>query len=466
MRSLFQKEKQYKEDNTMFDYDVAYLGSGHSCWHGAVTLAAAGKKVILMDNDLPGGTCTNYGCDAKILLDGPFEFLEGLERYKDVCVERTGAIDWKRLMAYKKKHLTPFAEFIPGMLERSGIDFIREKGKLLDAHTIQAGDKTITAEIIVLGVGQRNARLNIPGQEYLHGSREFLDIEEMPEHLVCIGAGIISMEFASMALMLGKKVTIIEFAPRALAAYPKKYVDALVEKMKAQGAEFYFGEAVCQAEKTGNGYKVTTKSGLCVEGDYILDATGRVANIEDIGLESLGIEASRRGIKTDDHLRTSVKNIYVSGDAIDKTIPKLTPTAEYESNYIAGQILGNTEPISYPAVPNLVFTLPRIAQVGVTVDEAEKAPDMYKVISVPYGKQNEWVDNRELDIDLTFIIDNEGYLAGAAIYGSEAGTWIDFLTLIINKKIAASELCSMVFAFPTQTYMLVSTLIPLLRQSR
>ena len=247
----------------MFDYDVAYLGSGHSCWHGALTLKAAGKKVVLMDHDLPGGTCTNYGCDAKILLDGPFEFVDGLQRYENVCVDHAGTIDWKKLMAYKKQHLAPFAEAIPALLEHSGIDFIRERGKLLDAHTIQAGDRTITAENIVLGVGQRNARLNIPGQEYLHGSREFLDIEEMPEHLICIGAGIISMEFASMALTLGKKVTFFEFMPRALAAYPEKYVSKLVEKMTAQGADFHFNEAVCGVEKTENGYKVMTKSGLC-----------------------------------------------------------------------------------------------------------------------------------------------------------------------------------------------------------
>ena len=368
----------------MFDYDVAYLGSGHSCWHGALTLKAAGKKVVLMDHDLPGGTCTYYGCDAKILLDGPFEFVNGLQRYENVCVDHAGTSDWKKLMAYKKQHLAPFAEAIPALLERSGIDFIRERGKLLDAHTIQAGDRTITAENIVLGVGQRNARLNIPGQEYLHGSREFLDIEEMPEHLICIGAGIISMEFASMALTLGKKVTFFEFMPRALAAYPEKYVSKLVEKMTAQGADFHFNEAVCGVEKTENGYKVMTKSGLCIEGDYVLDATGRVANVEDLGLEALGIPASRRGIEVDDHLRTCMPNIYVSGDAIDKRIPRLTPTAEFESNYIASQILGQSNaPICYPAVPNLVFTLPRIAQVGVTVDVAENCPDDYRVVSVP-----------------------------------------------------------------------------------
>ena len=448
-----------------FDYDVAYLGSGHSCWHGALTLAAAGKKVVLMDHDLPGGACTNYGCDAKILLDGPFEYLEGLQRYRDICVEHPGTIDWKTLMAYKKRVLTPFPKILAGIFEKAGLDFIRERGKLLDAHTIQAGGKKITAETIVLGVGQRSARLNIPGKEYLHDSREFLDIEEMPEHLVCIGAGIISMEFASMALTLGRKVTFIEFMHRALAAYPEKYVSKLVEKMTAQGADFHFGEAVCGVEKTETGYKVMTKSGLCVEGDYVLDATGRVANCEDLGLEELGIPASRRGIQVDDHLRTCVPNIYVSGDAIDKNIPRLTPTAEFESNYIASQILGLSDaPIRYPAVPNLVFTLPRIAQVGVTVDEAEKCPERYRVVSIPYGVQNEWVDNRELDIDLTFIIDKEGFLAGAALYGSEAGTWIDFLTLVINKKIGGDELRNMIFAFPTQTYMIVSTLVPLLKK--
>ena len=448
-------------------YDVIFIGSGHACWHGAVTLSMAGKKVAILDNDVAGGTCTNYGCDAKILLDGPFEFVEGLQRYADVCVDGSSTIDWKKLMAYKKAHFAPFPALLGSMIESTGITFIHERDRLIDAHTVQAGSQTLEAEYIVLGVGQRSARLDIPGKEYLHDSREFLDIEEMPEHLICIGAGIISMEFASMALTLGKKVTFFEFMPKALAAYPEKYVENLVAKMSAQGADFHFNEAVCAVEKTETGYKVMTKNGLCVEGDYVLDATGRVTNIEDLGLEELGIEASRRGIVVDDHLRTSVKNIYVSGDAIDKTIPKLTPTAEFESNYIAAQILGLSDaPICYPAVPNLVFTLPRIAQVGVTIDEAKAAPDRYRIVEIPYGAQNEWVNNRELDIEMTYIIDNDGCLAGAALYGSEAGTWIDFLTLIINKKMTALELRSMIFAFPTQTYMIISTLIPIMQPVR
>lgn len=235
--------------------------------------------------------------------------------------------------------------------------------------------------------------------------------------------------------------------------------------MTAQGAKFYCGEAVNKVEKISDGYKVTTKSGLSVNGTYVLDATGRVANYEELGLENLGIEASRRGIVVDDHLRTKIKNIFASGDVIDKKIPKLTPTASFESEYIADQILGkNNLPICYPVIPNLVFTLPRIGQVGVTLDEAEKSPEKYKIISIPYGVQNEWVANREIEIEIDFIVDSEGFLAGATIYGSEAGTWLDFLTLIINKKISGEELKKIIFAFPTQTYMISMLLTGILKK--
>jgi len=434
-------------------YDVVFLGSGHSCWHGALTLAAAGKKVAIVDGDLPGGTCTNYGCDAKIILDGPFEFVEGLERYQGLCVEGNGTIDWHRLMDYKRQVLEPFPKGLPPMFEAAGIEFVPEFGKLVDAHTVQAGDRTLETEYVVIGTGQRDSVLDIPGKEYLHNSREFLDIDEMPEHLICIGAGIIGMEFASMALVLGKKVTFVEFAPRALAAYPEAYVASLVKKMEAQGASFHFGEAATSVEKVEGGYRLTCESGLAVEGDYVLCAAGRVANWENLGLEELGIEASRRGIVVDDHLRISVPNVFASGDVIDKAIPRLTPTAEFESNYIAAQLLGDDSPICYPVVPNLVFTLPRIAQVGVTLDEAKTNPDAYRIDEWNYGPRNEWVDNRELDIDVSLVLDNEGHLVGAAIYGSEAGTWIDFLTLVINTRLTGADIRKMIFAFPTQTYM-------------
>ncbi|MBR3312914.1 MAG: NAD(P)/FAD-dependent oxidoreductase [Atopobiaceae bacterium] len=154
-------------------YDIVFLGSGHSCWHGALALAAAGKKVAIVDGDLPGGTCTNYGCDAKIILDGPFEFVEGLERYRDLCVEGNGKIDWRKLMAYKRQVLEPFPQALPAMFQAYGIEFVPEFGRLVDAHTVQAGERTLETAYVVIGTGQRDSVLDIPGKELMHNSREF-----------------------------------------------------------------------------------------------------------------------------------------------------------------------------------------------------------------------------------------------------------------------------------------------------
>ncbi len=446
----------------MNNYDVIFIGSGHACNHGAFQLAAAGKKVAIIEQGKNGGTCTNYGCDAKIILDGPFEYREGLQRYDNIGV-KVPEINWSALMEYKKKVLSPFDPMLEKMFSAMKIDEHKGHGRLVDAHTVEVNGEKYTADYIVIGAGCRDSKLSIPGEEFIHGSKDFLDLASMPKNIVFIGAGIITMEFACMALDLGSKVTIIAHGDRALRQYPDKYVSKIVEKMEKQGAEFKWNENVSCIEKTDAGYKLATENGLTIMCDYVMEGTGRIANIEDLGLEELGIKASRKGIEVDDHLRTSVPNIYASGDVVNKRIPKLTPTAEFESNYIAAQILGKSDaPIAYPAIPNLVFTLPRIAQVGITIDEARKNPESYRIVEVPFGLINEWVNNRELDASHTYIIDKEGHLAGAALYSSEAGMMLDVLTLVINCRLTGADLEKMIFAFPTQTYSMLSGLIQLM----
>lgn len=446
------------------DYDVLFIGSGHANNHGARLLAAVGKKVAMIEADKIGGVCTNYGCDAKILLDGPFEYLDGLLNYQDLGLKADVQIDWTELMAYKRKTLAGFQVSSAAMFKELGVDIIRGRGSIEDAHTVAVGDQKFSAEYIVIGTGARNAKLDIPGKELTKGSTEFLDLDVLPDHMIVIGAGIIGMEFASMALLAGKKVTFFEYTVRPLLAYPEKYVKKIVDKFKSQGAAFHFNQAVSSVEEVDGGLRVSSKDGVSAVGDFVLDATGRVANIENIGLEKLGIEASRRGIKVDSHMRTAVPNIYASGDVVDKAIPKLTPTAEFESNYIGRDILNPDGPeINYPVVPNLVFTLPRIGQVGVTIDEAKAKPEQYKLVEIPWGKQNDWVNNHELDSELALIFDRENYLVGAAAISSQVGSWLDWLTPIIEKKMTAKDLDSMIMSFPTQTYMLWAALKPLLK---
>ncbi len=446
----------------MKSYDVIFIGSGHSCWHGALLLKTLGKSVALIERDLVGGTCTNYGCDAKILLDSPFELKEALDRYQGIGVTGESKLDWNALMAYKKQYIGAMPAALEGMFAQFGFDLIKGSAEFVDKNTVKVGDDTYTAKYFVIGTGQTYIPLDIPGKEYFHDSREFLDLDEIPDHVTFVGAGIISMEFASLCLALGKKVDIVNVTDAALEMYPQEYALKIVQKMKAQGANFVFGAHVSSIEKSGDKYILRTAEGEAIETDYILVAVGRKANVDGIGLDKLGIEYSDKGIVVDAHLRTSVKNIYASGDVIDKKIPKLTPTAEFESNYIAMDILNPVNgKIDYPAVPNLVFTLPRIAQSGVSVAEAEAHQELYRVEKAPIGQTMAWLNKNQPAEHITFIFDKKNHLVGAAVFSDQAGEYIDLLTIIINQKLGVKELSKMIFSFPTQTYGVVATLIPL-----
>ena len=436
-----------------YDFEVIFVGCGHGCDLAARVLAKAGKRVAAIERDLWMGTCTNYGCNAKILLDGPFELTTAMENYQQLGVfDKVPEVNWEKLMQYKMPYIEAYKPMTKAIMEQSGCTCIQGHGKLKDAHTVMVEDKEYTADYIVLGTGQRDDKLDIPGKEYIHGSREMLSIEHMPARIAFIGAGIISMEFASMAVDLGRQVTVIDHGDHALKAYPKAYVDEVVARMEKKGAQFKYCEDVCAIEKTATGLLVKTRQGFEVEVDYVLQATGRPVNIENLGLEALGIEASPRGIKVDDHLRTSVKNIFATGDAIDKRIPKLTPTAFFESQYIADVLLGKTtDPICYPVVPNLVFTFPRIAQVGVGLDEA-RHNDQYRVVDMPYGQAFLFNTHNEADAKMAFIFDKQSdLLVGAAAIGSDAGAWIDVLSLVIFNKMTREQFAHYIYAFPTTT---------------
>lgn len=445
-----------------YDYDVLYIGSGHAAWHGALILKGAGKKIAFAERDLTGGTCTNYGCDAKALLDGPAELVSALERYKELGVTADVKMDWPKFMQYKHQSIDPLATLMTGMLTAAGFDIIKGSAEFVDAHTVKVGDRTVTAENIVIATGQYDFKLEIPGKEYMHTSREILDLESLPGHITFVGAGIISMEFASLLTQFGVKATVIEFADRALLQYSAEYAERVVNKLKDAGVDFHFGESVASVEQSGSKYLVKTKNGFYVETDYVLAATGRRAQVEGLGLEKVGIEFSPRGIKVDDHMRTNVSNIYASGDVVDKMIPKLTPTATFESNYIALAILGAPTPIIYPAVPNVVFTLPRIAAAGVTVKQAQDNPDKYRIAKIEYGKALAFEYRNETDAEATVIFDKENYLVGAELYGDLAGEMINVVTMIINGRMTMEMMMGTIWAFPTQTDGLTEMLAPML----
>lgn len=432
----------------MKQYDVVFIGSGHAAWHAALTLKHAGKDVAIIEKDTIAGTCTNYGCNAKILLEGPYEVLEESAQYNGIIQSQDLHVNWESLMDYKKQVINPMNGMLKGMFEQQGIDVYMGAGVIKDAHTVTVNDEALQTENIVIATGQHSNKLDIEGKELTHDSRDFLSMDELPKRMTFIGVGIISVEFASIMIKSGVEVTMIHHSDKPLKGFNQTHVTQLIKKLEDEGVHFYFDEETQKVEKIGEAYKVSTASGLTIDTDYVLDATGRNPNVEGIGLDQVGIEYSKKGISVDGHLRTNVSNIYASGDVLDKDIPKLTPTATFESNYIAAHILGMTQDeIQYPAIPSVLYSLPRLSQIGVSVQEAEQS-ERYTVKHIPFGKQMVFEYKNETDAEMYAVLDEEKRLVGADIYGVDAADLINLLVFIINQRMTAQDLNQLIFAFP------------------
>lgn len=432
----------------MKQYDVVFIGSGHAAWHAALTLKHAGKDVAIIEKDTIAGTCTNYGCNAKILLEGPYEVLEESAQYNGIIQSQDLHVNWENLMDYKKQVINPMNGMLKGMFEQQGIDVYMGAGVIKDAHTVTVNDEALQTENIVIATGQHSNKLDIEGKELTHDSRDFLSMDELPKRMTFIGVGIISVEFASIMIKSGVEVTMIHHSDKPLKGFNQTHVTQLIKKLEDEGVHFYFDEETQKVEKIGEAYKVSTASGLTIDTDYVLDATGRNPNVEGIGLDQVGIEYSKKGISVDGHLRTNVSNIYASGDVLDKAIPKLTPTATFESNYIAAHILGMTQDeIQYPAIPSVLYSLPRLSQIGVSVQGAEQN-ERHTVKHIPFGKQMAFEYKNETDAEMYVVLDEEKRLVGADIYGVDAADLVNLLVFIINQRMTAQDLNQLIFAFP------------------
>ncbi|QEA56062.1 dihydrolipoyl dehydrogenase family protein [Leuconostoc citreum] len=432
-------------------YDIIFIGSGHAAWHGAQTLARAGKKVALIEENKVAGTCTNFGCNAKILLDGPAEMIHHLHHYHGVGINETPDIIWPELMAYKHQVIDPLSDGLARMLSVDGIDIIAGHAQFVDTQTISVGQTTYTAAQLVIATGQKPAKLPIPGAELTHDSTDFLDLPDMPKSMVFIGAGYIAMEFASIAHAAGSQVTLIEYGGSALNGFDKLYAETVVADMRAKGITFAFNQAVSEVKALDDGqYVIETSQGTRFQADYVMDTTGRTANIDQLGLDSIGVAYDRQGVLVNDHLQTTVHNIYASGDVISKSIARLTPTATFESHYIAKVLLGEKAPIRYPVVPTIAFTLPRVAQVGVTSQEATMRDDL-QVIEIPYGQMMRFQTLNDSQAALKIVVNTEKKLLGAAMIGDFAPEIVNALVPVINKQYTRDDIQSQIFAFPAHT---------------
>ncbi|WP_322906021.1 NAD(P)/FAD-dependent oxidoreductase [Paenibacillus campi] len=445
----------------MTTFDILFIGSGQGAWNAALPLSMSGKKVGMIERDKILGVCTNYGCNPKIILDGPIKLMEDAELLQAAGLHSEFKLDWGKLMAHKNKILDELPKTMEQNLKKAGVDIIRGEAHFTDAHTVEVDGTAYTADTIVIAAGQRPAELNIPGAELVKTSNEFLYLPQLPQEIILIGAGYVAMEIASIAARAGSRVHIVQVSDRVLNGFHQPYARQLVEKMQQDGIQFHFNEKVTTVLQIGSELQLQTESGLSLHADLIVNATGRIPNVEPLQLEAAGVNYTTRGIEVNEYLQTSQPHIYATGDILDKTAPRLTPTAVFEAKYVAGKLLGQIEePIQYPPIATIAFTAPRIAQVGVTAEQAEQHSDEYTVKPIELGKQWDFAGRGEMNAHLTLIHDQQNKLVGATCYSQEALEIVNSLTPFITLGLTAADAAKLVYAFPS-----FETMIPRYVQS-
>ena len=469
------------------DYDVIYIGSGNAAWQGGRFVRKAGLKVLIVEENLYGGTCANRGCNSKALLDAPYEIKALADNFEGCGKSGNLEVNWPDLMKLKRQRIAGMAPFIDAKLEEYKLDAAHGKGIILDEHTVQVGDKKYTTEKIVICTGLKPSIPNINGKEYLHDSTDFLDIDELPKHAIIIGAGFVGMEFASILAEAGHEADVIIRGDMALKYFHQPYVQNVIEILKEKNIRFHFNQTVSEVIKSDdiiidnpeekinnfneakntddelrdpdakidnkayeNGFTVNCESGLSLTGDYVIAAMGREANVEGIGLENVGLTYTKRGIKVNGHLQTDVPNIYACGDVADTGVAKLVTVAIHQSKYLAKELLGEADEITYPVVPAVAYTIPRIATVGIPAFIAEEM-DEYEVHTIRYGKSYSLELYNDRSRELKVIVDKDLQIVGAEIYAADAENVANMFAFIINKKITLDELDYMIYAFPSSS---------------
>ncbi|NCJ07425.1 glutathione-disulfide reductase [Synechococcales cyanobacterium C] len=358
-----------------YDFDLFVIGAGSGGIAAARRAAEYGAKVGIAESGRLGGTCVNRGCVPKKLLVYASHFpayFEEAQGYGWQVGERH--LDWSKLIRAVDNEVTRLNGIYQRMLDNSQVQVFRDRGVFVDAHGIQVGDRKVTADKILIAVGGKPTKPdNIPGIEYAITSDEMFHLPHQPRRFVVLGGGYIGVEFASILNGLGSQVTQIIRADQILRGFDEDIRTQIHEGMAKHGVQFLSGTEGIAIEKTESGLKIHVQSGdqeTVVEADGVsLAATGRIPNIQNLGLENTQVEVRQGAIAVNPQSQTAVDHIFAVGDCTDRI--NLTPVAIKEGRAFADAHFGGKSwQMSYDNVPTAVFSNPEAATVGLTEAEA------------------------------------------------------------------------------------------------
>ncbi len=365
-----------------FDYDLFVIGAGSGGVRAARMSASYGARVAIAEERFLGGTCVNVGCIPKKLFAYGAHFPEDAG---DAAAYgwSFGApkLHWPTLIANKNKEIERLNGVYRRILESNRVRIIEARATLRDAHTIETGGETVTAETILIATGGRPQMLSVPGSEHAIVSDHAFYLPERPDRVIVVGGGYIAVEFVGIFNGYGAHVTQLYRGPLFMRGFDHDVRTHLAEEMTRHGIDIRWRTEIERIEKTDDGLSVKLNTGATLEADQVMFAVGRAPNVADMGIEDAGVAQRENGaIVVDGYFRTSVPNIYAIGDVTDRI--QLTPVAIGEAMVLSANLFdGKDLSMDYADIPTAVFSNPNIGTVGLTEEEARErygAVDVYR----------------------------------------------------------------------------------------
>ena len=354
-----------------FQFDLIVVGGGSGGVRAARMAAQRGARVALVEVGALGGTCVNVGCIPKKLYSYAAGYAEAFEEAAGFGWQVAHpTFDWATLKANRATEITRLNSIYRQLLVGAGVQIIPGWATLVDAHTVQVGEQTVTANNILLATGGTPTVPGVPGGEHAVVSDAMFDLEPFPQRLLVVGGGYIACEFASIFNGLGSQVTQVYRGTQVLRGFDNDVRNFLAQEVRKAGVDLRLEADVASILHTPAGLEVRLVSGETLTVDQVLYAIGRVPNVQGLGLESAGVAQGKDGaIEINAHYQTSVPSIYALGDVTARI--QLTPVALGEAMVLVDHLLGpktgkTARQMDYELIPTAVFTHPNIGTVGLT----------------------------------------------------------------------------------------------------
>lgn len=436
-------------------YDIIVIGSGPGGYVAAIRASQLGKKVAIVEKAELGGVCLNWGCiPTKALLKSAqvYTYCKNAAHY-GVAIDGDVKPDWEKVVARSRTVAETMSKGVAFLMKKNNIDILAGFGRLAGEGKVDVDGTIYEADAIILATGARPRQMpfmQIDGKHVI-SSKEALTLPTLPQSMIVVGSGAIGSEFACLYASMGVKVTVIEYMPQMMPLEDEEVAKAMERSFRKMRATVMTSTTV---------KNVAVVDGLChvdIEGkkgaetltaDVVLSAVGVKSNIENIGLEEMGIAVERDKIVVDEHYQTSAVGVYAIGDII--ATPALAHVASAEAIHCVEHICGLTpDAVDYSTIPSCVFTSPEVASVGMTEQQAREKGIEYKVGRFPFTASGKATATGDRDGFVKLIFDESEKLIGAHMVGATVTEMLGEPTLAKRLGITAHAIAKTIHSHPT-----------------